>query len=860
MDKIEYFCTPLKTGMRKYFFYIFTLLLVCTSAAAQTTKVKGTVKDASTGEPLPFVNIWFPGTTVGVTTDFDGHYSIETRQNVPATIKAEMMGYEPAEATIHVGGYTECNFSLKPLSIALHGITVKADDRRIKAFMGKVFNRKKYNNPDNHQSSQYKIYTKMELDIANIDPFMQTKILKKNFGFVENYMDTSAISGIPYLPIMITESNARYYKRKNPPLSREIIDASRISGIEEDYSLAQFTGHLHANVNLYDNFIDIFYVKFASPLNEHGFMYYNYYLIDSLQMDGRKTYKLRFHPKMKSAPVLDGEFTIDSTTMALRDAHVKMVKGLNVNWVRDMAIDVENQMVNDSTWFNKREKLYVDFSVTMSDSSKLVSFMGHREVSYSNIVLNEAIPEEVLKHNTNVVINEDVLQNDPDYWEKERPYALTQKEQNIYNMVDSIKNVPLYNTLYNIVSTAIGGYYEFDKFEIGPYYKLFSFNNLEGARFQFGARTTYGLSNKFRIGGYAAYGTKDEEFKGGGTFEYMFSKQPTHKLTVSYKRDALQLGAADDAFTEGNILGSLLSKGNSQRLSMVNRGNITYEHEWTDGITTTLSAESNKISSSKYVEMFTPDSIPVGAVRSATIGFGARLSWNEMVNRDHFDKLYLGSDYPIVTADFRFGLKDAWKGSYNYIRGEIGVNYDLAMPPLGTSYFRLKAGKIWGKVPYPLLKLHEGNGTYVNSPGAFACMNFYEFASDTWLQLFYEHNFKGFFLGKIPLLKRLKWREVVSFRGVVGTLSDKNNGSAKYISRHTDPATGKLEAGVPEPYLLFPAGMSGVNKPYFEAGAGITNIFRMFRVDTYWRLNHKENYLGEKNTAWVINFGIELKF
>ena len=135
---------------------------------------------------------------------------------------------------------------------------------------------------------------------------LKIKFLKKNFGFVEDYMDTSAISGIPYLPIMITESSARHYRQKNPPLSREIIDASRISGIEEDYSLAQFTGHLHANVNLYDNYIDIFYIKFASPLSEHGFMYYNYYLIDSLQVDGRKTYKLRFHPKMKSAPVLDG--------------------------------------------------------------------------------------------------------------------------------------------------------------------------------------------------------------------------------------------------------------------------------------------------------------------------------------------------------------------------------------------------------------------------------------------------------------------------------------------------------------------------------------------------------------------------
>lgn len=846
--------------MKKSLFYIFAMLIAATTALAQTTKVKGTVTDASTGEPLPFVNIWFPGTTIGVTTDFDGQYTIETRQSVPALIKAEMLGYETLEHKIAVGGFTQADFTLTPLSFALEGVTVKADDRRIKAFMHKVLERKKYNNPDNQESSQGKVYSKMELDIANIDPFLQNKILKKNFGFVEEYMDTSAISGIPYLPIMITESNARFYKRKNPPLSREVIDASRISGIEEDYSLAQFTGHLHANVNLYDNFIDIFYIKFASPLNDHGFMYYNYYLVDSLEINGRKTYKVRFHPKGKSTPVLDGEFAIDSSTMALQSAHVKMMKGLNVNWVRDMAIDVESQLVDDSTWFKKSDRLYVDFAVSMSDSSKLVSFLGNREVNYSNILLGQEIPAEILKYSTNVVFDEDVLNNDPAYWEKERPYALTQKEQNIYNMVDSIKNVPIYNTLYNVVSTLFGGYYETGNIEIGPYYKLFSFNNLEGARFQFGMRTTDEWSKKVRYSGYVAYGTKDNAFKGGGTAEYMFDKQPTRKLTAGYRRDALQLGTSDDAFTEGNIMGSLLSKGNSQRLSMVNRGTLSYEHEWKDGLSTIFTAETNRIGSNEYVQMFTPDSTRVGAVRSAAIGMGIRMSWNEMVSRDHFDKTYLASDYPIITADFKMGIKDALRNSPEFYRAELGISYDLAMPPFGTSYIRVKGGKIWGKVPYPMLKLHEGNGTYFFSPGAFACLDFYEFASDTWAQFFYEHNFKGYFLGKIPLLKRLKWREVISFRGVVGNISDKNNGSAAHIASITDPATGKAIAGTDTPYLLFPAGMTGVKKPYFEAGAGITNIFRMFRVDTYWRLNHKENYLGEKNTAWVVNLGIEFKF
>ena len=152
--------------------------------------------------------------------------------------------------------------------------------------------------------------------------------------------------------------------------------ASRISGIEEDYSLAQFTGHLHVNVNLYDNYINIFEVNFASPLSEHGLMYYKYFLVDSVQKEGRKIYKIRFHPKGKSTPVFDGEVNIDSTTWALESARLRMAKGLNVNWIRDLAIENTNELINDSTWFLKQDKILADFTVQMKDSSKLISFMG----------------------------------------------------------------------------------------------------------------------------------------------------------------------------------------------------------------------------------------------------------------------------------------------------------------------------------------------------------------------------------------------------------------------------------------------------------------------------------------------------
>lgn len=836
---------------------LFLTILFTVSALltfAQTTKVKGVVTDASTKEPLPFVNVYFPSTTIGVTTDFNGYYYLETRAQVPGEIHVMLMGYESATAKIVQKGFSELNFELKPTSITLDAVTVKPDDSYVRSILKKISERKKYNNPEERPLFNCKIYSKMELDLTNIKPELKNKKLQKNFGFVFEHMDTSVVSGQRFLPIMITESNARYYHTKNPDFSREIIEASRISGIKEDYSLAQFTGHLHAKVNLYENYIDIFNIKFASPLSEYGTMFYNYFLIDSLAIEGRKTYKIRFHPKMKSAPVLDGEIHIDSASFALQSAHVKMIKGLNVNWIRDLVIDTQSELINDSIWFYKQDKLYVDFSVTMRDSSKVISFLGNRQVDYSQVDFTTPVPKEVLKLNNNVVIHENVLNNDEQYWAQARPYELSTKEQGIYKMVDSIKNVPLYHNIYTIVTTILNGYYDTKYLGFGPYYKLFSFNNLEGARFQLGTRTTNDFSKKLRLSGYIAYGTKDESFKGGGTIEYAPSRQPTRKFTLSFKRDAIQLGAGIDAFTEGNILSSLLSRGNSQRLSMVNKGTLSYEHEWTDGFNNVLSLETRRVGSNEYVPMYTPDSTRVSAVSSAAINLSTRISWNEVVSRDYFDKMYLFTEYPVITLDISIGLKGILKNSYNYYRVEGGVHYAVPIPPLGTSYITLKGGGVFGKVPYPLLKLHEGNGTYFNNPSAFSCMEFYEFASDAWVSLFYEHNFKGFFLGKIPLLKRLKWREAVSFRGVYGTLTKKNNGSRNYISQTNEPLNSK------QPILLFPEGMSDLRKPYVEVGAGITNIFRIFRIDTYWRLTHRTNALGERANNFVVNFGMELNF
>lgn len=822
---------------------IVILLLISNLVFAQSTRVRGSVTDAKTGEVLPLVNIFFKGTTVGMTTDFDGNYVIETREDV-SELQASFVGYITQTVKINKGAFNTVDFKLEPQTFDLDEVKVTPGENPAHAILRNVSKNKPKNSPSALSEYFCRTYTKMELDLTNIKPGFKNKKLQQNFGFIFEHMDTSVITGKAYLPVMISEASADYYYRKSPSLSREIVKASRISGIEEDYTLAQFTGHLHVNVNLYDNYIDIFEVRFASPLSDHGLMFYKYYLVDSLNIDGRKTYKIRFHPKSFSTPVLDGEVNIDSTTWALQSAHVKMMKGLNINWIRHLVIDNENQLVDDSVWFPKQDKIFADFSIVMSDSAKMVSFLGHRQVDYSDVKLNPGIPKEVQKMDHNVIINNDVLKNDDQYWDTIRPFALSDKEKKIYGMVDSIKNVPLYQNIYDLVNLVLGGYYNTKYVEYGPYYKLLSFNKQEGCRFQLGARTTTDFSKKIRLFGYGAYGTKDERLKGGGGFDYSFRELPTSRLTVSFKHDVVQLGAGMNAFTEGNILSSIFSRGDNDRLSMVNQLDVNFEQEWRQGIANTLGVQVRDIFSCDYVPFIKPDGQIMPSIQSTIVRLNTRLSKNEIVIRKPFDKYSLGSDYPILGIDLAMGVKGLFKNDYEFYRIVGSINYNLPIAPIGTSEMVLTGGKIFGKVPYPLLKLHEGNATYFYDPYAFSCMNYYEFASDTWLSFFYEHHFKGFFLGKIPLMKKLKWREVFIFKGLIGTLADKNNGALENM----------------DAVLRFPLGMGSVSKPYFETGIGIENIFRLFRVDAIWRLTHRKGEPGQDIQNFAINLSVYLNF
>ena len=648
----------------------------------------------------------------------------------------------------------------------------------------------------------------------------------------------------------MTESMSHYYHSRDPEIKKEVIESSRISGINEQKTVAQFTGGLYIKANFYENYLNIFQVDIPSPLADNGSMFYDYYMVDSLAIDGRKTYKIRFHPsRWVSSPAFDGEMSIDGEDFALRGIHARLSRGASVNWVNDLAIDVENQLLPDSTWFYKQDKIYIDFAVSVLGSPNVLSFLANRQIDYSEPSFSENQMLGLLDPKAPVLMPHDVLKNDEEYWSTIRPYPLSEKEQGIYDMVDSVKNVSLFKFAEKVGDMLGTGFFNFKYVGFGPYSSVYSFNELEGKRFQMGFRTTKDLSRRVRLMGYAAYGLKDEAWKYGFSSELVLGSMPQRKLNLTYKHDMLHLGAGAFGFGNGDVVTSLLAKKGGRKMSMIDDIALTYQHEWSQGFNMTMGLERRNIFPSLFVPMVSPDGTPFESVGYDQGLLQLRFSKDEIVTRGVFDKHYVFSNYPVVTLNMAAAMKGIGQNQYTFFRPELKVKYTLLTPPVGSSSIVLNAGTIVGDVPYPLLKIHDGNGTYRLRSNSFACMDYYEFASDSWTTLFWEHDFRGFFLGKIPLIKKLKLREIALVRAAYGTIRDENNGIPG------DPHFGAE--------MLFPAGMKNLETPYVEAGVGLSNIFKVLRIDAVWRLTHRNDVVDGVSVAhpnrFVINVGFDLK-
>ena len=780
--------------------------------SAQPTVISGKVTEKRTGAPIPYANIYFTGTFIGTTSDINGNYRLTTSKPGPV-IEVSAVGYKKQTAKVNLHESNSIDFAMEEEVINLNEIEVRPGENPANRLVRNIIRHKKDNNPFMLPSWQSRIYSKMEIDIKNVNSKLRNKRILSQFKFVFNFIDSLEMQGKTFLPVFFNETVSDYYHDEELNKDKEEIVANKASGMKTDM-IAQFTGKKYEDINVYDNYITFSDIGFISPVNNLGLDFYKYYLLDSTVTNGIKIYEVSFKPRLPQEAVFDGKFWVADSSFALTKVQMELSGKANVNFVNNLQYSIEFQNT-EGRWVPRNESIIADVDVRKDKNSDKLGIIARKTNIYQNFRFGP-VATEMAKIKNPISVDKDAVTKDAQYWKSARPIELQPREKNIYLMVDSIKNVRLYRSAAEYIHMFYYGYRDLGNIELGPYYYLYSSNKVEGQRFRLGARTTYKFDHHLRLNGYAAYGTLDHKYKYGGGFEYYFSVKPLSLIAFQAKHDMEMLGKSMYAFSEQNIMTTLLSKNPNTKLNMVDKYELTAQHEWIKGLITKFNITSSKIYSAPFVPLLNQAGVEVPSIKSGELSFGMRYAPGEDIVQDDFERNALANYDPTLTFSVTKGIKGFLGGDFNYLNISAGLSNRVLLNPIGYSLYYLQAGKIWGNVPFPYLKVHEGNETYAFDPYAFNLMNYQEFISDTYASLFWEHHFVGFFLNKIPLLRKLKWREIVGVRTLWGMYD---------ATKHNS--------------LLLPGNMKGLgNQPYTELSAGLENIFKFIRVDGVWRLNY----------------------
>ncbi len=816
---------------------LFLILLLSSYSIGQKTKVEGIVTDQVTGEPMPFVTVRFQNTKIGTLTDTLGHYLLETYY-ASDSITFSFSGYLKVSHFIELDATQSIDITLPVLTTEFEEVVARAPDELPSTILHKkVIANKKINNKEKLDSYEYEVYNKIQLDLNNIDSSFKERAVVKRLDLIMDYLDEED-DGKSYLPVILSESVSDYYYKKSPKKKMEVVKASKISGIE-NLDLNQFMGDMYLDVNVYDNTLHIFNKSFISPVSNFARSYYRFYLEDSMFIDNYWCYQLKFKPKRTGDMTFEGEMWIHDTTYAVKQIQMDVAPWVNINYVQGLYIEHNFEQVEDEVWMLTSEKMIADLKITKK--TNVYGFYGRRHSSRKNYKINTDRPNDFYNVKSTVIIQDSAELRSDAYWANIRHIPLAKQEQGIDNMVDSLNNLPFFKFLKNGLYFATTGYFPVNKLEIGDAFSLFSFNQVETFRLGLALRTSNNFSKRLEFGGRLAYGFGDEKFKYGATIRYNITPKKRGMLSLYYNYDLEQIGQSPTAAAVGSTFGTLFRTGPLDKLTFVEKIGINLEKDFRKDIILYGGFEWKEYTAVGLANYLKPN--PVSGIddtitRIQTTEFTARFRWakDEEFLSGAFDRKTLRTKYPIFSIQAIFGVKDLFGADYNYQKVDVFIQQNVHIGALGRIVYGVNIGKIFGKAAYPFLKVHTGNQSIWLMDNAFNKMSFFEFISDQYIEATLENHWDGFFFDRIlPFNKKMKLRLVTGARLAYGTISPKH---------------GEL-IRIPTFSKQFR------DTPYMEVSMGIENIFKLIRVDVFWRLSHLEPGI---QVGDIEAFGIRAKY
>lgn len=821
------------------FHLLIMLLFTLTPAFSQSTSIRGKVTDQETGKPIPFVSVFFKNTVTGTITDTLGVYKLTSKEYVDS-IHFSTIGYVSKTLFIVTGRTTELPVSLKQDMINLSEIKILPDEGPVRRILKEMIDHKIRNDPDKYPRYSFRKYTKWEYHLNNVgDKMMQSKAFRNDQSVFKTNSDSSR-----YLPIYFSEQLVFNEFQRNPPKQKSTVLADKTSGVGvlDDYEISGYTSALDIEVNFYDNFINLFTQNFVSPLAENGWFYYKYYLRDSIMEKDRIQYKIDFFPRRVGDKVFKGYLTTENKDFSLLEIDGTLASTSYLNFLKSLRLKSNYQFVNDSVPFYKKVQIDAVFNyvpIKNNPSKKPISLFYTQSAVIDSVTVNQSKEIKLGSKNARyeTIKLPEANERDHLYWKTHRLEELNPRELKITATIDSVSQINAVKFANNITRTVMTGYYDLGKFEFGPYANTINTNMVEGLHLFAGARTSSEISTRYMIWGGLGYGFWNKKINGIAGFGFKFPTIQRQLIKVSYDDKIVRTGENEKILfiyenalspTENNIISQIFKRDKLDELFREQRLAAGYEYEWYPGLI-------NKVGAN-YIRHFSPEFYPFKRAGVLVDHFSAlefnvdtRFSWQEKVIDDKFLRLYVSTDYPIIHVAFGGG-KLFYSGKESYY-GHIFSVIDQYVN-IGQTYvsYALEGGIYFGKLPYTMLDIPRGNETLGYYSYDFNLLNYLEYIHDKYLHLYLAYHLNGFIFNRLPLLKRIGLREVFSAKGMIGSLSDKH-----------------------EQIVEFPVGTTKMSNPYIELGAGVENIFRLFRVEAIWRVR-PQSFIGAPN------FGLRAKF
>lgn len=830
--------------MKKYLLLISLFFSIALSFSQ--TKVSGHVYD-NTNEPVAFANVIFNGSTEGTITNENGKFYLESDEAWEA-VQISFIGYETVTLTLSKRVNYDLKIVIKEIAEALNEVVIVTGKQSKKnnpaiEILRKIWERKRSNGLNQFNQYQYDKYEKVEFDLNTIDSSLIKSKLFKGMEFVFNEVDTSRVTGKTYLPIFLNEAVSKVYGDNTINKIKEELKGNKNSGFSENQTIIDFVDDLYSDYDVYDNYLKFFDKSFVSPLSKTGINTYNYILSDSSYIDNKWCYNIIYYPRRKNELTFKGDFWVADSTYAVKEINLQASKSANINWVKEIYIEQEFDVLNDSVFLIKRDYFMSDFAFNKKEKSR--GIYGKRTTLYDNYEFD--IKKEGKFYEEEVyVYDQDVYHQDAEFWDKNRLEELNQDEKGVYKMLDTLKTVKKFKRLYNLGSILTSGYIEFSDLNLdyGPIFSTFGYNEVEGIRLRAGGRTYFGRNDMWRLQGFTAYGLKDDKVKYGISGKWLVDKKSRLILSGGNRRDVEQIGAS--LTTSTDVLGrslassSVIGTGSNDKLTNINLTTLAVEMEPWRNVIFRLGGNYRTLESASptfSLDYFDADSNSgiSSEIKQYETTFSVSYFPNRKMTGFGVERYKANDDFPRLFAQISRGDKNIFNGDFDYTKLQLSYLQPWQIGGFGKLYSTIEAGKTFGEVPLGLLSVLPGNQSYFSIYNSFSQLDYYEFVTDTYASLHLEHNFNGRLFSRIPLLRKLNLREIISLRGAWGDISNEN------IALNSTPNPNNIPLVAPN------------NKVYYEYSFGVGNIFKVFRID----FNFRGNFLDNPNAR---KFGVTGSF